>query len=128
VSEQEHTRIVRRGIAAIAIAVCGVLASACGSPSSGTVDGHLGTYGPIGSSTLIPLNGTVTAVSQDGISVSTSVGTDGSLTLHLAPGTYVIGGRSPKYNRNTGVCRTITPDVSVWPGGTESVVIQCLER
>jgi spore coat protein U-like protein len=120
-----HSRRLNRLLATVALAGCGLLVAACGDSNVGTINGHLEASG---SAALTPLSGRVTAIGQDGSSVSVSVSSNGTFTLHLAPGTYVVGGSSPSYGKGRRVCHTVTPDVAVSAGVAESVIVGCIER
>lgn len=95
---------------------------ATGSPSPGSA-GAVSTY---------PVPGTVTAAQTvGGFVLTVDVPSDGSFTLHLPPGTYIVTGQSPNVviNRSPVPCSANSGgEVTVYANQTRTVDVYCSNR
>jgi hypothetical protein len=89
--------------------------------SHGTIQGRLVLDGM----SVRPVNGSV--VLDGPAHYVVTVGTDGTWTAEVVPGTYVIVGTSPKYNSGSAECRAIAP-VSVAAESAVHATVRCVEK
>lgn len=102
-----------------------MLVAACSRPSSpeGTISGYLLMAGGP-TSVRLPVAGVVIV---EGTDVSVDVGLDGSYSIRVPPGRYVLSGHSLEYNDDVGRCEATTPAIVI-DGGETSVDVLCQMR
>lgn len=105
-----------------------LVASCGGTPSRGTVSGHLYIIGgplPLGAATRSPqpVTGQVVARGPAGTHTAT-VGADGRYAMQLSPGTYVVTGTSPNFNSGNSPCPS-DGKVTVVRNQTRTVDVYC---
>ncbi len=109
---------------AVILGLCSLLAACTrASPPVGTISGHLLMVGgPVGA--RFPVEGVITVVGTD---LTAKVGSDGSFSLRVPPGRYVVSGRSPRFNGGQGRCFAAEHAI-VTDGGDTSVDVLCQMR
>lgn len=114
------------GGAAGATGASGAAGAGAGQPQAGEVRGHLYGTGGISPGSPRPWDGTVT-VTGAGFRREILVGADGAFALSLAPGRYLLTGRSPHFGGGRYPCNASQP-ADIRAGRTISVDVLCSMR
>jgi hypothetical protein len=93
----------------------------------GRVHGHLSAVGGPAPGSRRPLSGEVTATGRN-VTRTVQIGTDGSFSLTLPPGSYTLTGHSPDYGSGTAVCRTAHGTVRVRSTKAVTADVLCQEN
>src|SRR5580692_9661828 len=115
-------------LGAIVLAACGSSPSSTSSPPLGTVSGTFTL--DAGLSIPQPINGTVSFQRRRKTgTVNVKVGNSGRFTVDLAPGEWLVSGRSPKFNINNHhpECPSKEP-FQVTAHKKTSVQVQCVGK
>jgi hypothetical protein len=89
-------------------AACSSGPHAAVAPAAGILAGHLYGVGGAAPGAPRPWPGTVT-LTGPGEHRDIAVGAGGRFSAQVAAGTYIVSGRSPRYEDGTGVCRAARP-------------------
>jgi hypothetical protein len=118
----------RRLTSTVAV-VLALLVTACGSskPSTGTIQGRLGTYGGLTlTAQLKPFSGHVRATDAKGKTFVVSVPADGTFVLDVPAGRYSLTGASPQYESGQFLC--LGKAVTVSRARTANDDVTCEEK